>query len=649
MLFKLAVRNVRRQVGSYLIYFITVMLTVAFLFALNNLIFGEVLEKANSMYEEIVRPLLAALSVVLGAVIAFVLAYATTFLLRRRKKEFGLYLTLGLSRGNILSLFAGETALTFLASLAAGILLGLGLYQGLLYVILRFIDQTYTTGGYSASGTVWTVVLVAVIFLLASVFSLGYLRFAKISALLAGEGKVEKKVRLPWLWPFLAAAALAAGIFACVGLVRWIASSDFSLRVGEMGLYVAMLLAALLLFPAALCHCGALLLRRNCCRSKGLGRVTLRHISARLGASSVMVGLLAVLLTFAVIGPNAFLSYRTVIERQVQIDYPFDVVANNTEYTGVSYEEGVAVLEEYVEVAAQCSYTRYGCSKQTESGRLRMFYVCESDFRALCALLGYTLPDLGGGFLRCEDAYSLYGRADVGQFSYQEGVGQAEGYIGTLICPPNMLSLGTNCYEWTVVPDAQLEEVLSGCENVYADACFAAELKQERYDALAAFDALLDLTDHLVSFNLREAARLEELGTCGLFFLATLFLSVVFFLLSAALLALKALSLVAEDKPRYRILWRLGASEGRMQRSLFAQLAFFFLGPFAVALAMNVPLLAFLSVVWEGNAVFSLGQAVGTAAAFSAAMLGVLFVYLMAAFFVSWQDIRRNIRGEGRL
>ena len=650
MLFKLAVRNVRRQVGSYLIYFITVMLTVATVFAVNNMIFSDVVTALQGMMADFVRPLLVMLSVVLAAIMAFVLAYATTFLLRRRKKEFGLYLTLGFSRGNILSLFAGETALTFLVSLAAGSLLGFGLYYGLIEVFTGFIEWPYAPGGCTWEGSGLTLVMVAGVFLLASAFSLGYLRFAKISALLAGEGRVEKKVRLPWLWPFLAAAALAAGIFACVGLVRWIASSDFSLRVGEMGLYVAMLLAALLLFPAALCHCGALLLqRRDCCRSKGLGRVTLRHISARLGASSVMVGMLAVLLTFAVIGPNAFLSYRTVIERQVQIDYPFDVVANNTEYTGVSYEEGVAVLEEYVEVAAQCSYTRYSGSKQTGSGYLWMFYVCESDFRALCALLGYTLPDLGGGLLRCEDAYSLYGRADVGQFSYQEGVGQAEGYIGTLICPPNMLSLGTNCYEWTVVPDALLEEVLSEYEYVYSDACFAAELKQERYDALAAFDALIDLTDHLVSFNLREAARLKELGTCGLFFLATLFLSVVFFLLSAALLALKALSLVAEDKPRYRILWRLGASEGRMQRSLFAQLAFFFLAPFAVALVMNVPLLAFLSVVWEGNAVFSLGQAVGTAAAFSAAMLGVLFVYLMAAFFVSWQDIRRNIRSEGRL
>ena len=247
MLFKLAVRNVRRQVGSYLIYFITVVLTVATVFAVNNMIFSDVVTALQGMMADFVRPLLVMLSVVLAAIMAFVLAYATTFLLRRRKKEFGLYLTLGFSRGNILSLFAGETALTFLVSLAAGSLLGFGLYQGLLYVVLRFIDQTYTTGGYSASGTVWTVVLVAVIFLLASVFSLGYLRFAKISALLAGEGRVEKKVRLPWLWPFLAAVTLAVGIFACIGLVRWIASSDFSNRVGEMGLYVAMLLAALLL------------------------------------------------------------------------------------------------------------------------------------------------------------------------------------------------------------------------------------------------------------------------------------------------------------------------------------------------------------------------------------------------------------------
>lgn len=649
MLFKLALRNVRRQASSYLIYFITVTLTVAFLFALNNMVFGEVLRRLHPAYESIVRPLLVALSAVLGAVIAFVLAYATAFLLRRRKKEFGLYLTMGMTRGNILALFAGETAATFLCSLAAGVLLGLGLYQLLLYAFMQFIDGTYQAGGYAAGGILWTVLLVALIFLLASAASLGYLRFAKISALLAGEKKGEKKVRFPWLWPLLAAASLAAGTFACVRFVGWIGSSDFADRVGEATAYIALLLAALLLFPASLCQSGAWLLqRRDCCAANGLGRVTLRHISARLGGSSLLIGLLSILLAISLIGPNVFLASRALEERQVQVDQAFDVVAVHTEYTGVPYEEGVAVLEEYAAIEAQCYYTRYDCSEKTESGYAWMSYVRESDFRALCALLGYALPDLGGP-LRCEDAYYVYGIPAVGEFEYREGEGLSEGCVGTLVCPPNMISVGTYVESWVVVPDGQLQDYLSEWESVYTAACFAAQLGSERYDALAAQDALNALTDSLVSFRLREARRLEALVDFGLFFLAALFLFAVCLLLSAAMLALKSLTLVAEDKPRFRILWRLGAADAAMRCSLFVQLAVFFLAPLAVALLMNVPLLACFFALWQDLALFSFGQAVGTAAAVSAFLLAVLALYLAATCAVAWKDIRTSIRSENRL
>ena len=649
MLFKLALRNVRRQASSYLIYFITVTLTVAFLFALNNMVFGEVLRRLHPAYESIVRPLLVALSAVLGAVIAFVLAYATAFLLRRRKKEFGLYLTMGMTRGNILALFAEETAVTFLCSLAAGVLLGLGLYQLLLYAFMQFIDGTYQAGGYAAGGILWTVLLVALIFLLASAASLGYLRFAKISALLAGEKKGEKKVRFPWLWPLLAAASLAAGTFACVRFVGWIGSSDFADRVGEATAYIALLLAALLLFPASLCQSGAWLLqRRDCCAANGLGRVTLRHISARLGGSSLLIGLLSILLAISLIGPNVFLASRALEERQVQVDQAFDVVAVHTEYTGVPYEEGVAVLEEYAAIEAQCYYTRYDCSEKTESGYAWMSYVRESDFRALCALLGYALPDLGGP-LRCEDAYYVYGIPAVGEFEYREGEGLSEGCVGTLVCPPNMISVGTYVESWVVVPDGQLQDYLSEWESVYTAACFAAQLGSERYDALAAQDALNALTDSLVSFRLREARRLEALVDFGLFFLAALFLFAVCLLLSAAMLALKSLTLVAEDKPRYRILWRLGAADAAMRRSLFVQLAVFFLAPLAVALLMNVPLLACFFALWQDLALFSFGQAVGTAAAVSAFLLAVLALYLAATCAIAWKDIRASIRSENRL
>ena len=93
-------------------------------------------------------------SIVLGAVIAFVLAYATAFLLRRRKKEFGLYLTMGMTRGNILALFAGETAVTFLCSLAAGVLLFIPEYllRVCIFPVLALDFRFWLIGGFTFGG-----------------------------------------------------------------------------------------------------------------------------------------------------------------------------------------------------------------------------------------------------------------------------------------------------------------------------------------------------------------------------------------------------------------------------------------------------------------------------------------------------------------
>ena len=371
-----------------------------------------------------------------------------------------------------------------------------------------------------------------------------------------------------------------------------------------------------------------------------LGRVTLRHVSARLSASSVMVGLLAVLLTLAVIGPNACLSYRAIVERQVRIDHPFDVAARHTELTGVPYEEGVAVLEEYAAIEAQCYYTRYDCSEKTESGYARMSYVRESDFRALCALLGYEPPALNGGRLFCTDD------SDTGEFIFTPAAGGEEGVVGELTCPQNMLSNQLVIDEWTVLPDAQIAQLDPEDKDLNAP-WFAVKLKDEKYDARGMVE---ELAEHGIRYTVREYERLDEIGEIGLILLGDLFVTGVFILLAVAVLALKSLSLIAEDKPRYRVLWRLGASEGRMQRSLFAQLAFFFLAPFAVALLINLPLTAALQLMGEESVVpLTSLQLYGQLAAISALVFAVFAVYLVAAFFVSWQDIRRNIRGDGRL
>ena len=98
---KLAVKNVRRQIGNYMIYFITITLTVALMFSINNVLYSESL----SVFAETVKDMrggLIALFYFIALIVAFVLGYATSFMLKLRKREFGTYLTLGMKRKNIL-------------------------------------------------------------------------------------------------------------------------------------------------------------------------------------------------------------------------------------------------------------------------------------------------------------------------------------------------------------------------------------------------------------------------------------------------------------------------------------------------------------------------------------------------------------------
>ncbi len=163
---KLAVRNVRRQFENYLIYFLTVALTVALLFAVNNVFFGKELAQHIDMTSDFKNGM-KALIVLIALIVSFVLGYATSFMLKLRKREFGTYLTLGMSRNNLLAIFLAETLVICVTALGVGIFFGLFIYQGFMAVIMRFMDMEFLISSYSVKGLVFTIVLVAAIFLLA--------------------------------------------------------------------------------------------------------------------------------------------------------------------------------------------------------------------------------------------------------------------------------------------------------------------------------------------------------------------------------------------------------------------------------------------------------------------------------------------------
>ena len=186
MFAKLAFRNVRRQLGNYLIYFITVSITVALMFAVNNVIYSpQMLQRAELMRE--LKSGLIGITVFVSLIVSFVLGYATSFMLKLRKREFGMYLTLGMNRRNILSIFVLETMLLGFAALITGIILGLFLYQGLMLLLVKLLEIELSFAAYSVKGFLLTAVLVACVFVLSSLSSAAYLKKVSVYTLLHAE------------------------------------------------------------------------------------------------------------------------------------------------------------------------------------------------------------------------------------------------------------------------------------------------------------------------------------------------------------------------------------------------------------------------------------------------------------------------------
>ena len=137
MFMKLALRNVKRQIGNDFIYFFTICISIALMFSVNNLIYSKQLVEHVSDYQTI-QDALYLVTLFVCVVIALVLGYATSFLLRLRKKEFGMYLTIGMTRKNILLLFLSETFLLCIAALIIGVLLGFFSIRGYYFSFLIY-------------------------------------------------------------------------------------------------------------------------------------------------------------------------------------------------------------------------------------------------------------------------------------------------------------------------------------------------------------------------------------------------------------------------------------------------------------------------------------------------------------------------------
>ncbi len=651
MLFKLAFRNVKRQVGSYLIYFVTVALTVALMFAVNNFIYSDLMIMVEEVLADFIDMLLIGISWGIGIVSAFVLGYVTSYLLRRRKKEFGLYLTLGMSRKNIVMIFAGETAVNFLLSLGVGILIGLGLFPALIFVAFNFLGMEPIAVGYSLEGSLLTVAIIAAVFLLSSLFSMFYLGKAKISSLLNGEKKVERSVKYPVVWFALALASIAVMCIAGTRIYELlVVTSDVYLHLIELLMFILLSVIAIVLFLFGLAK-GVVptLLKWKWFASRGVNTFTLRQLSGRLNTNAMTLSILSILLSVAVVATNFMVNTRTTEEATVFHWYPYDVFGSvELKYQDtqlgegriVTIEEGIERVKKYAKIEKQAEYYMY--SPTLEYGQYDVYYLRESDYRAICEVRGITPKECGDGFIFLyRDEPDIHNPLDTDIPVVLNGVSYS-------CVAKEQIRLVNDFQIVTPYVYVVTDEAVVDLEKVYHNVAIA--LESNHYDAEAMsreFKYEEGGSTYSMNFSFQECERRDILKGALIYLLITIFISVVFVMLSMAVIALKVLTIISEDKERYRAVWRLGAGESALKGSLFEQIFFFFFLPFGVPLVLSVPVgLLFIEGAKATTVKLAVGQIVGQVAGIAGVLLLIYLVYFLITYLVAWREVKKSVRSS---
>ncbi len=333
MLCKIAFGNVRRAGKDYLIYLLTLTLAVTVFYAFNTIsvqvdIAG--VSAQNNGVGELLGSVISGLTVFLALVMGFLMVYANNFIMKRRKKEFGLYQVLGMGRGQVSAIMALETLFVSGAALVLGLLLGLALSQLMVFFTASLFKTQIADFHFffSLGAFVTTVGCLVAIFLVTLIFNLRVVGRARIIDLMSASRQNETvKTRNPWISAAVFLVGLAAIIVAYVRLLH-----DGLPYDGQPEAMSAFLITTLIVVAGTILFffglSGFLLKALQSARGlywRGLNMVTMRQLAAKVNTVSFSMAVIAMILFLAITSVTTGMSLadtmNNTVERGTPVDY----------------------------------------------------------------------------------------------------------------------------------------------------------------------------------------------------------------------------------------------------------------------------------------------------------------------------------------
>lgn len=343
MLCKLAWGNVRRAGRDYLVYLLTLTLGVTVFYAFNTVSMQvDIAGIDEEGLAQVMVSMLGDLTYFLAGVMAFLMVYANNFIMKRRKKEFGLYQVLGMGRGRVATIMALETVIVSVVAFVAGIVLGVGLSQLMTFFTASLFKTQIANFHFFFSVHAFNLTLACmlVMFVLTLLLNLRAVRRTKLIELMGAERRNESiKTRNPWI----AIAIFAVGV-VLVGVAYYrllrdgfpLTATDSKLQeaMNQFGITTAMVTVGTFALFWGLS--GMLIKLLQSLRGvywRGLNMFTVRQLAAKVNTVCFSMGVIAMLLFLAITSVTCGMSIANVMNENLERYNPVDVSQTYVYYT----------------------------------------------------------------------------------------------------------------------------------------------------------------------------------------------------------------------------------------------------------------------------------------------------------------------------
>lgn len=354
MLCKLAWGNVRRAGRDYLVYLLTLTLGVTVFYAFNTISMQvDIAGIDEEGLAQVMGSMLGDLTYFLAGVMVFLMVYANNFIMKRRKKEFGLYQVLGMGRGRVATIMALETVIVSVVAFVAGIVLGMGLSQLMTFFTASLFKTQIANFHFFFSVHAFNLTLACmlVMFVLTLLLNLRAVRRTKLIELMGAERRNESiKTRNPWI----AIAIFVVGV-VLVGMAYYrllrdgfpLTATDSKLQeaMNQFGITTAMVTVGTFALFWGLS--GMLIKLLQSLRGvywRGLNMFTVRQLAAKVNTVCFSMGVIAMLLFLAITSVTCGMSIANVMNENLERYNPVDVSQTYVYYTPdtLDYYKGYA-------------------------------------------------------------------------------------------------------------------------------------------------------------------------------------------------------------------------------------------------------------------------------------------------------------------